>query len=187
MPPWPHGERTSFSEFAKQRERTIDGQAGRGVRAAKHRKEQRFFPKNQGRSFHLATASRNTASAGKSSQPLKEQLFLQVFLAIIVRLQLRTFGQTFPCLQTSTGQQLGVVPPDKYSHIPKQACTGSIRSIRRAPQGGEVHQVLVRIDSQLSGTRYLISSQPQSSAHDLNGDTHACASTTGASVPRQLW
>ena len=55
------------------------------------------------------------------------------------------------CLQTSNGQHLGDVPSEKYSQIPKQACTGSIRSIRRAPQGGEVHQILVRINAQHLG------------------------------------
>lgn len=65
-------------------------------------------------------------------------------------------GNTLPVLQTSEGLHLGDVPPEKYACIPKQACKGSVRSIRRAPHGGEVHQILVRIEAPTLGMLLLL-------------------------------
>ena len=56
-------------------------------------------------------------------------------------------------LQTGTGNPLGVVPPEKYAEIPTQACQGTIRSLRRSAQGGEVQQILVRIQTKQPGAR----------------------------------
>lgn len=59
-------------------------------------------------------------------------------------------------LQTSSGEHLGDVPPEKYIEIPKEACQGTVRSLRRSPQGGEVHQILVRIQTQQPGAPLVV-------------------------------
>jgi len=41
---------------------------------------------------------------------------------------------------------LGVIPSEKYSDIPKHTTTGSVRSIRRAPGGGDIQVILIRLD-----------------------------------------
>jgi hypothetical protein len=53
-------------------------------------------------------------------------------------------------LQNQGGAVLGLVPNEKYSDIPKHANKGSVRSIRRAPGGGDIQLILIRLDTVLS-------------------------------------